>query len=59
MDKRSKKGQALVDKVLHRKSNIEQHEAQGNLEVDSDNNLTVYRKCLSNKIWTNKIAYYK
>jgi hypothetical protein len=39
------KGQALDDKILHSKSNIEQHEAQGNLGVDSDNNLAVYRKC--------------
>jgi len=35
----------LDDKVLHRKSNIEQHEAEGNLGVNSDNNLAVYRKC--------------
>jgi hypothetical protein len=35
----------LDDKILHRKSNIEQHEAQGHLGVDSDNNLAVNRKC--------------
>ena len=39
------KGQALDNKILHRKFNIEQHEAQGNLGVDSDNNLAVNRKC--------------